>query len=307
LDEGRECKEGIWDILLGRVLSTDGRGILTTSPNSFDWIYDVFVESNDEDYGLIRFDTYTNSYLKKKSIDALKRKYDPKFADQELGGKFVVFDGAVYYTFDRRYNAGDLAFKVCNYDPSTRIDMMWDFNVDPMCLVLGQTGINETSGLPEVRIIEEIRIPQGNTEFACKEFIRMFPNHTAGLTLYGDATGKARSANSNVTNWQIIENLLEPYGIINEVPKKNPSERDRINSVNGMMCNTKGERHIQIHPKCKYTIRDFEQVMYKEGTTQIDKKKDARMTHLSDGVGYRVDRDFSINKGIITGIPVEGA
>ena len=307
LDEGRECKEGIWEILLGRVLSTEGKGILTTPPNSFDWIHDVFVESGDADYGMIRFSTYENSYLKKESIDALARKYDPKFAEQELGGKFVVFEGAVYYTFDRRYNAGDFAFKVCNYNPTSRIELMCDFNVDPMCWVIGQTGIHVKSGLPEIRVIDEIRIPNGNTESACKEFITRYPGHDAGITLYGDATGKSRTANSNVTNWQIIEDLLSPYGIINEVPASNPAERDRVNSSNGLICNSKGERHVQIHPSCKYTIRDLEQVIYKKGTTQIDKKKDAKMTHLSDGLGYRIDRDFSINKGIITGIPVKGA
>ena len=256
---------------------------------------------------MIRFSTCENSYLAKDAIDSLARKYDKKFADQELGGKFVVFEGAVYYAFDRRYNAGDLAFKVCQYDPDKRIDLMCDFNVDPMCWVIGQLGINFKSGLPEIRIIDEIRIPNSNTEYVCKEFILRYPEHAAGLALYGDATGKARHASSNQTNWQIIEDILGRYGITNEVPSRNPAERDRVNSLNGMICNTKGERHVQVNPKCKYTIRDLEQVMFKKGTTQIDKLTNANLTHLTDGLGYRVDRNYSINKSIITGVPVQGA
>jgi hypothetical protein len=35
-------------------------------------------------------------------------------------------------------------------------------------------------------------------------------------------------------------------------------------------------------------IADFEQVSYQEDSTQIDKEKDRRRTHLSDALGYLI-------------------
>ena len=297
LDEGRECKDGIWDILLGRVLSTGGKGILTTSPNSFDWIHREFIEQGDRDYGVVRFSTYDNSYIKRDAIESLERKYDPKFAEQELHGGFVLFQGAVYYTFSRNHNAGDIAFRVANYRDDLPLCLCWDFNVDPMSLVIAQVHTNSQSKLPEIMAIDEIVVRNSNTIQVCQEFKTRYPNHKAGIILYGDATGEARHADSNITNWKIIENELRAYGCTKRVPSKNPAERDRINAVNGMICNSKQERRVFVNPnKCKKLITDFEQVAYKEGTSHIDKGKDLMLTHPSDGFGYMVEREFSINR-----------
>lgn len=305
LDEGRECKEGIWEILLGRVLSTNGKGILTTSPNSFDWIYETFVDQKDPEYGLIHFPTYENTYLKKEAIESLERKYDERFAKQEIHGQFVVFEGAVYYTFNRKDNAGDLAFKVAQYNPSQPLGLCCDFNVDPMAWVIVQKGVNGKSGLDEVYAIDEIYLRNANTPLACKVFKERYPNHKTGVVLYGDATGKARHTSSNVTNWAIIRDELKDYGIEYRVPLANPAERDRINAVNGLICNSKGERRLFANPeKCKHLIRDFEQVPYKEGTTQIDKNKNLLLTHPSDAIGYMVEKDYSIRHSKMEGLKI---
>jgi len=305
LDEGRECKNGIWDVLLGRVLSTGGKGILTTSPNSFDWIHDVFIENKDSEYGVIQFATHQNTHLNKLAISALERKYDKKFAQQELYGEFVIFEGSVYYTFNRQENAGSRAFKVAQYNPRLPLGLCCDFNVDPMVWEIAQVGINLQTNLKEVYVIDEIRLKNSNTIEACQEFKARYPNHDKGIILYGDATGHSRTTASNVTNYKIIESELGIYGIEKRIPKKNPAERDRINAVNGMICNSRNERRIFVNPnKCKHLIRDFEQVPYKEGTTRIDKGRDFNLTHASDGLGYMIEKEFSLNKGRIEGIKI---
>jgi len=303
LDEGRECKEGIWDILLGRVLSTGGKGILTTSPNSYDWIHDVFIASGDKDYGVVKFTSYDNTYLDKSRIESLERKYDPKFARQELYGEFVIFQGAVYYTFNRGENAGDLAFKIAQYDPYKPLGLCCDFNVDPMAWVMVQFGKNLQTGEAEAYVVDELYIKNSNTPEACTEFTRRYPNHASGLVLYGDATGKARHSSSNVTNWQIVRDLLGQYGITDKVPRSNPAERDRVNAVNGLMCNARGQRRLFVNPKCKHMIQDFEQVSFKEGTTQIDKSNLA-LTHASDSIGYMIAEEFSLIQSRIHGLKI---
>lgn len=306
VDEARECKNfgELWKVLLGRVLSTGGKGIVTTSPNSYDDVHDVFIQNRKEGYGVIRFATYENTYIHKDAIDELASLYDEKFARQELGGEFVIFEGAVYYSFNRHENAGDYAFKMARYNPTNPIWLMCDFNVDPMAWVVGQPGINPQTNLKEVYVIDEIFVRNSNTIQCCQEFKARFPNHNSGLVLYGDATGEARHTDSNVTNWKIIENELIKYGVTKRVPLKNPAERDRINAVNGLICNSKNERRVFINPNCKHTIRDFEQVSFKEGTVQIDKTKDLTLTHASDAFGYMAEKEFSINKGKIEGLRI---
>ena len=304
-DEMREAKnfKALWDVLLGRVLSTNGKGFITTSPNSYDDIHDIFIATSNKDYGVVRFPTYANVTLSKEGIDQLVGLYDSKFALQEIQGEFVLFGGSVYYCFDRNKNAGDLAFKLAVYDPNRPIALAFDFNVDPMSVIVAQV-YNRPDGLKEVRVIDEIFLRNSNTVQSCQEFKARYANHSAGVILYGDATGQARHTDSNVTNWKIIENELRDYGITKKVPTSNPAERDRINAVNGMICNSKEDRRILINPKCKHLIRDFEQVEFKEGSVKIDKDKDLLLTHASDAFGYMIEKDFSLNRGIITGLKI---
>lgn len=305
VDEGRECKDfaGLWDVLLGRVLTTGGKGILTTSPNSFDDIYNIFIEKPHKDYGVVRFSTYENTGISKEAVDLLASRYDERFAKQELLGEFVIFEGSVYYCFNRKDNSGDLAFKLAQYDPNRPIALCADFNVDPMAWVLAQI-YTRTDGLKEVRVFDEIFLRNSNTVQCCQEFKSRYANHNAGVVLYGDATGEARHTDSNVTNWKIIENELQAYGITKRVPTHNPAERDRVNAVNGMICNSKKERRVLINPNCKHLIRDLEQVGYKEGSVQIDKSKDLLLTHASDAFGYMIEKEFSINRGRIEGLKI---
>ena len=307
LDEGRECKEGIWDILLGRVLSTGGKGILTTSPNSYDWIHDIFIANRKQKHGVVKFTSYDNPFLQQERISELEGNYDAKFARQELYGEFVIFEGAVYYSFNRNNNAGDLAFKVAQYDSNLPICLCCDFNVSPMAWVIAQ--VHDVSlgrdNLKQICVIDELFIKNTNTMDACKEFKYRYPNHTAGIILYGDATGHARSSNSNVTNWKIIEQELSMYGLEKRIPSKNPNERDRINAVNSKICSSSNRIGVLVNPdKCKHLICDLEQVSFKEGTSHIDKEKNQDLTHSSDAFGYMVEKEFGLNKGLIEGLKI---
>lgn len=304
VDEAREISKfaEMWDVLMGRVLTTGGKGIVTSSPNSFDDMYEIFIEQKSKDYGVIRFPTAENTTIDPEAIRQLEEKYDPKFARQELYGELVIFEGAVYYTFSRKDNAGDLAFKAAQYDPQRPIVLCCDFNVDPLAWVIAQ--VHDNFGLKEVVVIDEIFLKNSNTIEACNEFKTRYPNHSAGIKLYGDATGKSRTTQSNVTNYQIIEDELRRYGVANHAAMRNPAEKDRINAVNGMMCNSKGVRRVQVNPGCKNLIRDFEQVSYKEGSAQIDKNKDLKLTHASDAFGYFIEEEFSPDKRLITGLRI---
>lgn len=305
-DETREWKEflKVWNVLLGRVLSTNGKIFITTSPNGYDALHDLFVTQKNPGYGYIRVPTSINPYITQEAIDSLASNYDDKFARQELLGEFIIFEGQVYYTFNRNQNAGDLAFKKAQYDPNKPLRLCCDFNVDPMAWEICQFGMNQ-DGLAEVYWIDEIYIKNSNTIECCAEFKNRFANHNSGLFLYGDATGKQRHTSSNVTNWNIIKDELMRYKPQMMVPLSNPAERDRINAVNGMIKNSKNRIRTYVNPtKCKKLIKDFEQVSYKEGTVQIDKTKELDLTHASDAAGYMYEKEFGLGRGKIEGLKI---
>jgi hypothetical protein len=68
----------------------------------------------------------------------------------------------------------------------------------------------------------------------------------------------------------------------------NPVVRERVQLMNAKLAAANGERLLQVHPRCTELIRDFEQVLYKEGSGVVDKDKDPKRTHLSDALGYLV-------------------
>ena len=73
-------------------------------------------------------------------------------------------------------------------------------------------------------------------------------------------------------------------------PAKNPRINDRMNAVNGMLCNAAGLRRSFINKKrCPETVKDFRMVTlpYEEYKT-----KNPKRTHPTDGLGYLITRRY---------------
>jgi hypothetical protein len=157
-----------------------------------------------------------------------------------------------------------------------------DFNVDPMSSVIAQ----KIGG--RVHILDEIVLRRATTIDACAEFVERYSAHSAGVTVYGDASGNSAQTTGR-TDYQIVREYFRVNyrgAVRYRVPKSNPSVRDRIMLVNALMRNAAGEVQLLIDSKCRELIKDFEQVTYKEDSSVIDKEKDRRRTHLSDALGY---------------------
>ena len=54
------------------------------------------------------------------------------------------------------------------------------------------------------------------------------------------------------------------------------------------MRSANGSIHLKVAPGCGELIKDLEEVVFKSGTTVIDKDRDPKRTHLSDALGYLV-------------------
>jgi hypothetical protein len=286
VDELTYTSEEAWLRLEGRLRDPGARrlcGFGVWTPKGYDWVYRRFLKDSNAQYEVIRAEPLENRHILEAVpdfYDRLKGSYDESFYRQEALGEYLdAKAGRVYDQFDRAEHVSDLAV-----DP--RLPLYWalDFNVNPMSSVVAQSVGNE------VRVLDEIVLSRAKTTDACEAFCRKYQRHEAGLTVYGDASG----ANQRTTGNSDYDLIREYFGRVRfrnvryEIPTRNPSVRDRIAVVNARLRNAFGEVTLRVHRRCTELIADFEEVTYKPESTEIDKGRDPRRTHLSDALGYLI-------------------
>ncbi|HEY3825820.1 MAG TPA: terminase family protein [Bryobacteraceae bacterium] len=297
LDELTYTMEAAWLRLEGRLRdprATQRCGFAVWTPKGFDWVYRKFVAHPVNGYEAVNAAPFENRFLLEQVPDFYERlrdSYDENFYRQEVLGDYLnVRGGLVYQAFDRERNV-----KGMDVDQARPVIWALDFNVDPMCSVIAQV---ERNGV--VSVLDEIALRRATTEQACEEFERRFGLPQAGVVVYGDATGASMST-TGYSDYQVIRNFFggRPGKIAYRIPKANPPVRDRVALVNARLRNARGDVKLFVDPKCKELIDDFEQVSYREDSTEIDKDKDRRRTHLSDALGYLIwqeDRSGTIGE-----------
>ena len=229
-----------------------------------------------------------------------------KFYRQEVLGEYLdLYSGTVYHAFSSDN------VRECTFNPSLPLIVSMDFNVNPMSGLILQ--VADSPGHATVHVIREIVLPDSNVETWCKRLVqtvepwaRSFSRNRQPLEIkfYGDANGGARSASSSGnTPWDVVEKFmrLDPaYRAGMMYKKKNPAVLDRINVVNGMLCNADGQtRRLFIDPSCTELITDLEEVKWKvdaHGVTLPDiDDRNPKRTHLSDALGYYVETEHGSN------------
>ena len=285
LDELTYSQEGAWSRLEGRLRDPKARrlcGFAVWTPKGFDWVYRKFIENPKVGFETVMASPYENRFLLEQVPDfyeRLKGSYDENFFRQEAMGDYLNSKGGlVYQPFLRSANV-----RRVDVDPHSPIYWAVDFNVDPMCSVVAQVRGGEYS------VLDEIVLRRASTEQACEEFRKRFGLPAAGLVVYGDASGAAMKT-SGSSDYSIIREYFRTRAakVSYRVPSANPAVRERVNAVNAKLRNASGDIRLFVDPKCKELIADFEQVSYLEDSTQIDKDRDRRRTHLSDALGYLV-------------------
>jgi Terminase RNaseH-like domain/Terminase large subunit, T4likevirus-type, N-terminal len=286
LDELTYTAEGAWLRLEGRLRDPRAShrcGFAVWTPKGFDWVYRKFVANPVEGYEVIQAKPYENRFLLEQVPDYYERlrgSYDENFFRQEVLGSYLnVRGGLVYHAFDRAVN-----IKALDADQAREIFWALDFNVDPMCSVVVQVAAGG-----EIAVLDEIVLRRATTEQACEEFEKRFGLPRAGVVVYGDASG-ASMHTTGYSDYQVIRSYFGSRlaKATYRVPKANPPVRARVAMLNAMLRNARGEAQLFVDPKCRELIADLEEVSYEEDSTQIDKDKDRRRTHLSDALGYLV-------------------
>lgn len=290
LDELTYTAEEAWLRLEGRLRDPRASrlcGFAVWTPKGFDWVYRRFVRDVIEGYHVVLAQPFENRHVLERIpdfYDRLKQSYDAKFFEQEALGEYLnVQSGAVYGAFKRLRNVREV-------EVDTRLQLFWalDFNVDPMSSVVAQK-VGE-----EIRVLDEVVLSRASTMQACEEFHARYPNHQAGVVVYGDASGQ-RLQTAGTTDYQIIKEYFRRTAYKNlkfRVPPSNPSVRERVALVNAKLFSADEEVRLLVHPRCTGLVTDLEEVTYKPDSGIIDKERDSKRTHLSDALGYLLWQEY---------------
>lgn len=238
-------------------------------------------------------------------IENARSRMDPRLFSQEYEANFVNFSGRIYYPFSKDLQAVERVV----YEPDLPLNVCFDFNVEPgtATVVQEQTYRGDRENVAErfTAVIDEVFIPHdSNTPQVCRKFCEDWSHHEGLVYAYGDATGGARkSSQTEGTDWDLLANeLFRTFGerLVLMRANENPAERARVNSMNTRLLSADGTVHLMVDPtKCPQTIKDFEEVVAKEGTNgEIDKdpKRFKLRTHLTDGLGYYMHQEHPVDE-----------
>lgn len=316
-DETRETSRDAWLVLKGRMRGRGPQQVkITSSPNGFDWMWEILVEQPRKDptlassRRLVQASIYDNrANLTAEYIRGLETDYAEDYAKQELLGLFVPMGvGVVYSAFQVGQNVieplDDARQKAVRYEPDRTLLVAADFNVSPMCWIVAQE--RPVDGTRSLVVIDEIvrkhtdagRTP---TESIAAEFVSRYDRHFGPVILYGDYYGHSARSSASESDWKqvlrvlrsrlpIVELRVEHKGDgADDVRGGNPLVVDRVNTVNTWLRSFDGTTRCYISSRCHGLIRDLQQVRWKEraGVREID-KSDLSLTHLSDCLGYLV-------------------
>ena len=149
-------------------------------------------------------------------------------------------------------------------------------------------------------MLDEIVMRRATTQEACREFLKRFPRHPAGVVVYGDASGSTQQT-TGASDFELVREYFMVHSttpVEYRVPRANPPVRERVNTVNRQFLSAAGVVGAYVDPKCKELIKDLEQVCFKADSQTIDKERDRARTHLSDALGYVMWQECRMQPGI---------
>lgn len=282
LDEFADISPDAWYETLRPTLSdTGGRALFIGSPKGLNWAYELYQNSLDNQaWSSHQYTTIDGGWVPEEEIEQARRDLDERTFRQEYMATFETFTGRIYYGFDRKENVKELD------DVKTDVILTgWDFNIDPMSVIVA---VRQGEVM---YVIDEVRIFSSNTQEAVEELKARYPR--SKIWAFPDPAARQRKTSAG---GQTDLTILQNAGFVVKAPRTHTPVRDRINAVNSRLCGSSGERHLFISPQARHTIEGLERQVYKEGTSQPD--KDGGYDHMMDALGYMIDYLFPIRKDV---------
>lgn len=313
-DEYGNMKPEVWTSNLRPALSTRGRAgwaWLIGVPEGRNHYYHISLQAQKASNKEWSYHHWISAdILDPQEIVQAKRDMDELTYLQEYEASFVNFQGRAYHSFNRAEHCANL-----KYDPKKPIAFAFDFNVAPQVVAIIQERRNDT-GRKDLAdnytaVIDEVYIPRNsNTQAVCRKLIEKYGHHKHDVLIYGDATGGARGTSQVLgSDWDIIRAMLKRQfkeQLKMRVPRSNPRERVRVNAMNSRLKSADGTISMLVDSdKAPMVVMDLEGVILLEGGSgELDKKADPALTHMSDALGYYVEKAHPMSKRITKTIEI---
>lgn len=246
--------------------------IISFNPvNEAHWIKRRFFDTPQNGFTYALHTTYLDNYFIDKQYKKLleeQYKFDENlYRIYVLGQWGRIKTGSEFY-FNFKYNRHVRDVK---YKRGLPLHISFDFNVNPyISATVSQIDVKHiprddgvgTTPYYFVSVLAEFALPNpyNTTEKLCDDIVVNWDAELMnGLFVYGDASGASRSTRSNVSDYDIIKNILGKWmnNYSFRVPKANPLIRKRRWFINKLLY---GGFNIElaISPSCKKLIGDFE-------------------------------------------------
>ena len=279
LDEYAYQKPGVFEeVIYPMLTTTQGQAMLIGTPDGFSSnnFYDYFLkgQGNDPTWKSWQYKTVDGGFVKEQELELAKSNLDERAFRSEFMASFETAANRAAWSFNR-----DEHIKKTN-EYSSHWVVGCDFNVDYMTAVLANIYGDGT-----VHYVDEIRQQNSSTEMLCKEMKKQWPQVKE---VYPDPAGSARSTTSHRSDHQIMKD----FNYIVYSRKAHPSHRDRLNALNRKLKNANGQIKMTVDPKCKYLIKDLEQVQ-RDRKGGID-KSNIELTHSLDACSYLIEYKWPI-------------
>ena len=270
LDEYAFMKPNVWgEIVQPMLAETGGKALFVGTPTGIqNHFYDMFVkgQSDDSDYKSWQFTTIDGGFIPQEEVESAKKNLDAITFRQEYLASFETAQNKCAYNFNREIHCKEL-------DITTR--MFWGIDFGVASYMTAVLMCENTAG--EVYVFDEIGLQNSNTFELADKMKKIAPD----LPCYPDPAGKSRTSNSTKSDHRILQEA--GFTVISK--KANPTQKDRLNSLNRMLEDASGKRRLFIKPSCKNLIRDLELTTYENNRIT----KTETLSHYLDALMYPIE------------------
>jgi len=295
-EEINECREQSLDIMFSRVGRWECEPrpapiILATCNPSNNWVKDRIYDRHEngtlpESWLYISSKVTDNPHLTPEylaNLENMPRYRYEVFVEGNWNLQLKV-GGEFYKCFELDKHVADV-----KYNPDLPLHLSWDDNVNPYL----PAGIFQIQG-KTITMIDEIAgvTPMNTVKAVCGEFIRRYPNHQAGLFIYGDATANKEDTKleKGYNFFRLILDYLKQYRPTSRVLNSNPSVVMRGNWINTVLEKELHGMKVVIGANCKKSINDL--ILLKEaadGTKLKEMETDPKTKVRYQKVGHFSD------------------
>lgn len=282
MDEAAFCKDNIWPQIIRPALSDkNGKAILISTPNGFNWFKDIFESDN---WMKFMWPTSFNPLISKEELEAVRSEISDIDYRQEYLAEFITRAGRVYADFDEQ-NIID-SVDLTKYDIYLGLDFGFAAPTAIAFIAVDRATQNRVVQFDELQCARE---QMGSI---IDKILLRLNAHGLGQgdlkACYTDPAGNAEELSSGLSPVDMMRN--RGFNVINKGSNIQPG----LAQVRSFIKNTQGIRRFFVTKNCIDTIKAFNAYQYAPNNTGSIKEealKDGTYDHIMDAIRY-----FFVNK-----------